>query len=59
MVALSEQLQPNKVLSCTVLGEWLAIFRGEDGQPVALRDRFIYHYQYFLTPLVQLLKFPR
>ncbi|MGJ5633004.1 Rieske (2Fe-2S) protein [Nostoc sp. CALU 1950] len=49
IVALSEQLQPNKVLSRTVLGEWLAIFRGEDGQPVALRvgvarrrHRFIY-----------------
>ena len=49
IVALSEQLQPNKVLPRTVLGEWLAIFRGEDGLPVALRvgvarrrHRFIY-----------------
>lgn len=42
IVALSEQLQPNKVLPRTVLGEWLAIFRGEDGQPVALRDRCLH-----------------
>lgn len=39
VVAQSEQLKPNKVLSRTVLGEWLAIFRDENGQPVALRDR--------------------
>jgi phenylpropionate dioxygenase-like ring-hydroxylating dioxygenase large terminal subunit len=39
VVALSHQLKPNTVLSRTVLNEWLAIFRGEDGTPVALRDR--------------------
>jgi phenylpropionate dioxygenase-like ring-hydroxylating dioxygenase large terminal subunit len=39
IVALSKQLQPNSVLTRTVLGEWLAVFRGEDGKPVALRDR--------------------
>lgn len=27
IAALSEQLQPNKVLATTILGEWLAIFR--------------------------------
>ena len=39
VVALSEHLKPNTVLERTVLGEWLAVFRGEDGKPVALRDR--------------------
>ncbi|MGP1383283.1 MAG: aromatic ring-hydroxylating dioxygenase subunit alpha [Thainema sp.] len=39
VVAQTEQLKPNQVLSRMVLGEWLAIFRGSDGLPVALRDR--------------------
>ncbi len=39
VVALSNQLKPDRVLSCTVLDEWLAVFRDERGQPVALRDR--------------------
>lgn len=39
VVALSRQLQANTVLARSLLGEWLAVFRGEDGQPVALRDR--------------------
>lgn len=38
VVALSEQLTAKTVLARTVLGEWLAIFRDEQGQPVALRD---------------------
>ena len=42
VVALSNQLKPNKVLSRTILGEWLAVFRGEDGKPVALQDRCIH-----------------
>ncbi|MDY6784451.1 MAG: aromatic ring-hydroxylating dioxygenase subunit alpha [Cyanobacteriota bacterium] len=42
VVALSEQLKAETVLSRTVLGEWLAIFRGEDGKPVALRDRCLH-----------------
>ncbi|WP_225895619.1 Rieske (2Fe-2S) protein [Dendronalium phyllosphericum] len=42
IVALSKQLRPNTVLARTVLGEWLAVFRGEDGQAVALRDHFIH-----------------
>lgn len=42
IVALSEQLKPNTVISRTVLGEWLAIFRGENGQAVALRDRCLH-----------------
>lgn len=39
VVALSEQLKPKTVLSRTILGEWLAIFRDEQGEVVALRDR--------------------
>ena len=39
VVAQTEQLKPDQVLSRMVLGEWLAIFRGADGLPVALRDR--------------------
>ena len=39
VVAESKQLKPNAVLARTVLGEWLAVFRGNDGLPVALRDR--------------------
>lgn len=42
IVALSEQLKPNKILAQTVLGEWLVIFRGENGQPVAFRDRCLH-----------------
>lgn len=44
VVAHSEQLRPQTVLSRTVLGEWLAVFRGEDGQPVALRDRCMHRH---------------
>lgn len=39
IIALSKQLPPNKVLQRTILGEWLAVFRDEDGKAVALRDR--------------------
>jgi phenylpropionate dioxygenase-like ring-hydroxylating dioxygenase large terminal subunit len=39
VVALSQQLKSDTVLGRTVLGEWLAVFRGEDSKPVALRDR--------------------
>lgn len=42
IVALSEQLKPDRVLSRTVLGEWLAVFRDEKGKPVTLRDRCIH-----------------
>jgi phenylpropionate dioxygenase-like ring-hydroxylating dioxygenase large terminal subunit len=42
VVAQSEHLQPQQVLSRQVLGEWLAIFRGANGQPVALQDRCIH-----------------
>ena len=39
VVAESRQLKPGKVLARKVLGEWLAVFRDEDGKPVALQDR--------------------
>ncbi|EKV02118.1 ring-hydroxylating dioxygenase, large terminal subunit [Leptolyngbya sp. PCC 7375] len=42
VVALSTQLKPKTVLQRTVLDEWLVIFRGENGQPVALRDRCLH-----------------
>jgi phenylpropionate dioxygenase-like ring-hydroxylating dioxygenase large terminal subunit len=42
IVALSDQLRANKVLARTILGEWLAIFRGADGKPVALRDKCLH-----------------
>ncbi|MFB2968651.1 Rieske 2Fe-2S domain-containing protein [Aerosakkonema sp. BLCC-F183] len=42
IVALSDRLKPNAVLARSLLGEWLAIFRAEDGQAVALRDRCLH-----------------
>jgi phenylpropionate dioxygenase-like ring-hydroxylating dioxygenase large terminal subunit len=39
IVADSSLLKSSTVVSRIVLGEWLAVFRGEDGKPVALRDR--------------------
>lgn len=42
IVALSNQLKPNTVLARSLLGEWLAIFRGENGEAVALRDRCLH-----------------
>jgi phenylpropionate dioxygenase-like ring-hydroxylating dioxygenase large terminal subunit len=42
IIALSNQLTSNTVLSRSILGEWLAIFRGEDGQAVALQDRCLH-----------------
>lgn len=39
IIALSNELQPNTVLARTILGEWLAVFRAENGKAVALRDR--------------------
>ena len=39
VVAESRQLVPGKVLARKVLGEWLAVFRDEQGAPVALQDR--------------------
>lgn len=42
IVTSSDRLKPNTLLSCTVLDEWLVIFRGENGKPVALRDRCLH-----------------
>lgn len=39
VVAESDELKRGKALRRKVLGEWLAIFRGEDGAPAALQDR--------------------
>ncbi|WP_442786319.1 aromatic ring-hydroxylating dioxygenase subunit alpha [Leptothoe sp. PORK10 BA2] len=44
VVALSEQLKPKTVLQRTVLDEWLVIFRGAHGQPVAFRDRCLHRH---------------
>ncbi|NJN86346.1 MAG: aromatic ring-hydroxylating dioxygenase subunit alpha [Leptolyngbyaceae cyanobacterium SL_7_1] len=44
IVALSDQLRPNQLLARTVLDEWLVIFRGENGQAVALRDRCLHRH---------------
>lgn len=42
IVGLSNQLKPNKVISRTILDEWLVIFRRADGKPVALQDKCIH-----------------
>ncbi|NJM19009.1 MAG: aromatic ring-hydroxylating dioxygenase subunit alpha [Richelia sp. SM1_7_0] len=42
IVGLSNQLKPNKVISRTILNEWLVVFRGADGKPVALQDKCIH-----------------
>ena len=39
VVAESRELKPGKVLARKVLGEWLAVFRDAEGNPVALQDR--------------------
>lgn len=44
VVAQSKELKPQQVLSRQVLGEWLAVFRGQNGQPVALQDRCIHRH---------------
>jgi len=39
VVAESRQLKPKQVIFRKLLGEWLAIFRDEGGNPAALQDR--------------------
>ncbi len=39
VLAETHELKEGAVLSRKVLGEWLAVFRGEDGKAVAMRDR--------------------
>jgi phenylpropionate dioxygenase-like ring-hydroxylating dioxygenase large terminal subunit len=42
VVAESRHLKKGKALSAKVLGEWIAVFRGTDGKPVALIDRCLH-----------------
>ncbi|NEO28741.1 MAG: aromatic ring-hydroxylating dioxygenase subunit alpha [Kamptonema sp. SIO4C4] len=42
VVALSRELTAKTVLSRTVLGEWLVVFRGKNGEVVVLRDRCLH-----------------
>jgi phenylpropionate dioxygenase-like ring-hydroxylating dioxygenase large terminal subunit len=49
VVALSRELCVGAVLSRTVLDEWLVIFRGADGKPVALRDRCLHRHSRLST----------
>ena len=42
IVAESRELRPGRVLGRCVLDEWLACFRGAEGQPVVLRDRCLH-----------------
>jgi phenylpropionate dioxygenase-like ring-hydroxylating dioxygenase large terminal subunit len=42
VVALSTQLGPNTVLTRSLFKEWIVLFRGNNGQPVALRDRCLH-----------------
>lgn len=42
VVALSRDLKANQPIARTVLDEWLVIFRDENGQAVALRDRCVH-----------------
>ena len=42
IIAESHELKPNQVISRTILGEWLAIFRGKDGKVSALQDKCLH-----------------
>lgn len=42
ILAESHELKPGKVLARTVLNEWLAVFRDEEGRAVALQDRCLH-----------------
>ncbi len=39
VVALSRDLKADRPIARTILDEWLVIFRDENGEPVAMRDR--------------------
>jgi phenylpropionate dioxygenase-like ring-hydroxylating dioxygenase large terminal subunit len=39
VVALSRDLKADRPIARTILDEWLVVFRDENGEPVALRDR--------------------
>jgi phenylpropionate dioxygenase-like ring-hydroxylating dioxygenase large terminal subunit len=53
VVAESSQLKTQSLLKRQVLGEWLAIFRGADGQAVALQDRCLHRQGRLSTGSVQ------
>lgn len=42
IVAESHELPHSKPIARSILGEWLAIFRGADGKPVALQDKCLH-----------------
>ena len=42
IVAESKDLRRDKVIAARVFDEWLAVFRDENGQPVALEDRCLH-----------------
>ena len=39
VVAESRELKPGQVLARKLMGEWLAVFRDENGKPAAVQDR--------------------
>ncbi|MEM9566875.1 MAG: aromatic ring-hydroxylating dioxygenase subunit alpha [Cyanobacteria bacterium P01_E01_bin.34] len=49
VISQSDQLKTGQVLQRTILGEWLAIFRGKNGQPVAMRDRCLHRHSRLST----------
>lgn len=42
IVAESHELEKNQVISRTLMGEWLAVFRGSDGKVSALQDKCLH-----------------
>lgn len=42
IAAESKELKPNRVLSQRILGEWIALFRDENGRAAALEDRCLH-----------------
>ena len=54
VVAESHELGEKTVLSRKLLGEWLAVFRGEDGKPAAMRDRCMHRNAPLSKGVVQL-----
>src|SRR5262245_5571817 len=42
IAAESKELKSNRVLSLRILDEWIALFRDENGNPVALEDRCLH-----------------
>ena len=53
VVAQGEQLKPGQVMARQVLGEWLAIFRDQDGLPIAVQDRCVHRHSRLSCGLVK------